>query len=67
MLTLVGGLDALQTMTIASALPFSFVILTACYGLFKALQVESVKQASLALMSTSSNVQNDFIGWQELL
>jgi choline/glycine/proline betaine transport protein len=67
MLTLVGGLDALQTMTIASALPFSFVILTACYGLFKALQVESVKQASLALMSTSSNVQNDSIGWQERL
>jgi len=67
MLTLVGGLEALQTMTIASALPFSLVLLAACYGLGKALQVESAKQASLSLISTSSNAQSDDANWQERL
>ena len=67
MLTLVGGLEALQTMTIASALPFSLVLLTACYGLGKALQVESAKQASLSLISTSSNIQNGENNWEERL
>ncbi|WP_372768302.1 BCCT family transporter [Pseudoalteromonas sp.] len=66
-LTLVGGLDALQTMTIASALPFSFVLLAACYGLAKALRIESAKQASLALLSTSSNVQSEQNNWQARL
>jgi choline/glycine/proline betaine transport protein len=67
MLTLVGGLEALQTMTIASALPFSLVLLTACYGLGKALQVESAKQASLSLISTSSNIQSGENNWEERL
>lgn len=66
-LTLVGGLEALQTMTIASALPFSFVLLAACYGLAKALRIESAKQVSLSLVSTSSNVQNDQDNWQARL
>ena len=36
-----GGLAALQTATIASALPFSVVLLIAIWGLFKALHIDS--------------------------
>ncbi|WNO54939.1 BCCT family transporter [Stakelama saccharophila] len=39
-LLLVGGLDALQTATIVSALPFTVVMLFICYGLYKALSSE---------------------------
>lgn len=66
-LTMVGGLEALQTMTIASALPFSFVLLAACYGLAKALRIESAKQVSLSLSSTSSQIQNENDNWQARL
>lgn len=45
-LLLVGGLNALQTMTIASALPFAIVLLLAMAGLMKALRVEAYKQES---------------------
>ncbi|MBT0964118.1 BCCT family transporter [Denitromonas iodatirespirans] len=46
-LLLVGGLGALQTMTIASALPFAVVLLIATYGLIKALRIDLYKRASL--------------------
>lgn len=62
-LMLAGGLEALQTMTIAAALPFSIVLLLACFGLGKALQVELAKRESLALTSMSG-VENN---WQERL
>lgn len=51
-LILAGGLAALQTMTIASALPFSIVLLVATYGLIKALRLDIAKKESL-LYSTS--------------
>lgn len=43
-LLLAGGLSALQTMAIASALPFVTVLMVAVYGLFKALRVDMQKQ-----------------------
>jgi choline/glycine/proline betaine transport protein len=46
-LLLAGGLGALQTMTIASALPFSIVLLIATYGLIKALRVDITKRETL--------------------
>ncbi|KUJ71058.1 choline BCCT transporter BetT [Thiomicrospira sp. WB1] len=46
-LLLAGGLGALQTMTIASALPFSVVLLVATYGLIKALRVDITKRETL--------------------
>ncbi|MDR9499136.1 MAG: choline BCCT transporter BetT [Hydrogenovibrio sp.] len=46
-LLLAGGLGALQTMTIASALPFSIVLLIATYGLIKALRVDITKRDTL--------------------
>lgn len=46
-LLLAGGLGALQTMTIVSALPFSVVLLVATYGLIKALRVDITKREAL--------------------
>ena len=66
-LTLVGGLEALQTMTIVSALPFSIVLLIACYGLGKALQIESAKRDSLALAPSVTNSNGDKGAWQDRL
>ena len=43
-LLLADGLQALQTATIASALPFSIILLIAIYGLFKALKNEATKR-----------------------
>lgn len=43
-LLLADGLQALQTATIASALPFSFVLIAAIWGLLKALQVDATKR-----------------------
>ncbi|KHK91924.1 choline transporter [Novosphingobium malaysiense] len=40
-LLIAGGLQALQTAAIASALPFSVVMVFICYGLMKALRSES--------------------------
>ncbi|MEI2416341.1 choline BCCT transporter BetT [Orrella sp. JC864] len=43
-LLLADGLTALQTATIASALPFAIVLLVAVYGLFKALRLDAAKR-----------------------
>lgn len=46
-LLVAGGLGALQTMTIASALPFAMVLLIATWGLIKALRIDVAKRDSL--------------------
>lgn len=51
-LLLVGGLSALQTMTIASALPFTIILLIGLFGLMNALRVEAAKQESLQINVT---------------
>lgn len=43
-----GGLSALQTMTIVSALPVSIILLFAVYGLFKVLIVDYHKQEAFS-------------------
>ncbi|MCQ9618093.1 choline BCCT transporter BetT [Paenalcaligenes niemegkensis] len=43
-LLLADGLQALQTATIASALPFSIILLIAMFGLFKALKLDATKR-----------------------
>ena len=42
-----GGLSALQTMSIVSALPFTVVLIIAIYGTFMALSIESTKQQAM--------------------
>ena len=42
-----GGLNALQTASIAGALPFTVVMLFMCYGLYKGLAREGIRQNAL--------------------
>lgn len=46
-LLLAGGLSALQTMTIVSALPFSVIMVIAAIGMWRALIIEGHHQTSL--------------------
>ncbi len=62
-----GGLNALQTMTIASALPFAIVLLIAVYGLLKALRVEAFKQESLQIHASVGLPPASDEGWKDRL
>lgn len=53
-LMLAGGLSALQTMTIASALPFTLLLLTGMLGLLRALRIDAFKRDSLTANIVSS-------------
>lgn len=66
-LLLAGGLQALQTVTIASALPFSIVLLVSAYGLLKALAVDAAKRASLERTTLTPKVGHKPIPWQNRL
>lgn len=66
-LLLAGGLQALQTVTIASALPFSIVLLVSAYGLLKALAVDAAKRASLEKTTLTPKVGHKPIPWQNRL
>ena len=46
-LLLAGGLNALQTMTIASALPFAIIMMLAALGMWRALVIEGHHEVSL--------------------
>ena len=46
-LLLAGGLEALQSATIMSALPFTFIMLLICWGLIKALHLDVTKMHAL--------------------
>jgi choline/glycine/proline betaine transport protein len=61
-----GGLNALQTMTIATALPFSIILLLSLVGLIKALRVETHKKASLA-MNLHPHPSTTDSGWEQRL
>ncbi len=66
-LLLAGGLQALQTVTIASALPFTIILLTSTYGLLKALAVDATKRESLAQTMLTPKVGHKTIPWQHRL
>lgn len=50
-----GGLQALQTAAIASALPFVVVIILMCYGVLRALQTESTMPGGLPIVATEDD------------
>ena len=62
-----GGLSALQTMTITSALPFTLVLLVSLAGLVKALRVEAHKRDSLTFSATPQQQGINVEGWRERL
>lgn len=66
-LLLAGGLGALQTMTIASAMPFSIVLLLATYGLIKALRVDITKRDSLQTNLAPVGSGNSDDNWKSRL
>ena len=53
-LLLAGGLNALQTMTIASALPFAIIMLIAMVGMWRALVIEGHRETSLVAHMASN-------------
>ena len=66
-LLMTGGLGALQTMTIASALPFTVVLLFSMVGLMKALRIEAYKIESQQTASLPQQPTYTGESWQERL
>jgi len=62
-----GGISALQTMTIASALPFAIVLSIAMLGLVKALRVEAYKQDSMMFSPSFMHDSGTKETWRERL
>ena len=67
-LLLSGGLGALQSATIASALPFSIILLVSIWGLFKALHLDSTKRVLRHQSALHHSRQHKSTGgWQRRL
>lgn len=68
-LLLAGGLSALQTASITSALPFAIIMLISTVGLWRALQIESHRETSLQhhMNSGRHNRVGDPQHWQKRL
>lgn len=65
-LLLAGGLQALQTAAIASALPFAAIMIFICFGLLRALQME--KEGSTIDYSSAETAATDpVLSWQQRL
>ena len=66
-LLLSDGISALQTMTIASALPFAVVLMIAIFGLMKALRIEAYKRDSLLIVPSLMQGAGSQESWKERL
>lgn len=66
-LLLAGGLGALQTATIASALPFAVIMVLMCWGLLRALRIEAVKRMSLREARVEPRGPHAAMSWQQRL
>ncbi|MFN3713408.1 MAG: BCCT family transporter [Alcanivoracaceae bacterium] len=66
-LLMAGGLSALQTMTIASALPFAVIMLAAVWGLWRALVIEGHREKSLHSHPALSGSAPGPADWQQRL
>ena len=65
-LLLAGGLTALQTASIAGALPFTLIMLVICYGLIKGLRMEGVKRLAQGVPATPM-MSGSKVSWQQQL
>ncbi|WP_323845197.1 choline BCCT transporter BetT [Microbulbifer magnicolonia] len=65
-LLLAGGLGSLQTAVIASALPFSAILLVAIYGLVSALRKDTVKRITQSAPVAPISARNPVV-WQRRL
>lgn len=66
-LLLVGGLGALQSATMMSALPFTFIMLLICWGLLKALRLDATKMEALQLARITPRAIQNPRSWQQRL
>ena len=66
-LLLVGGLAALQSATIMSALPFTFIMLFIAWGLVKALHLDATKMQALAEARITPRAIQNPRSWQQRL
>jgi len=66
-LLVAGGLSALQTATITSALPFAIIMLLMCWGLLRALRLEVVRRVSLRDAMLAPRVEHRPVSWQQRL
>ncbi|MFP4610453.1 MAG: BCCT family transporter [Thiohalophilus sp.] len=66
-LLLAGGLTALQTASIAGALPFSVIMLFICYGLWKGLRMEGMKRLAFETVPATPMVSSSKVQWQQRL
>ncbi|MGV2904156.1 BCCT family transporter, partial [Achromobacter sp. AGC25] len=66
-LLLADGLTALQTATIASALPFSVILLLSVWGLFKALKLDATKRGIRYQSLTLSRPARGGQSWERRL
>ncbi len=62
-----GGLKALQTLTLLSALPFAAVLLIALFGLLKALRVDDFKRQSHQITNVAPSLYRTADGWKRRL
>lgn len=65
-LLVAGGLQALQTAALVSALPFAVVMLFICYGLLRALQTEN-EGSSIDLSLAAGAPSGTGLSWQQRL
>ncbi|MFO7602346.1 MAG: choline BCCT transporter BetT [Gammaproteobacteria bacterium] len=66
-LLLAGGLTALQTASIASALPFTVIMLFICYGLWKGLRMEGIRQQAHRNIPATPMLSSSKVHWQQRL
>ena len=66
-LLLVGGLSALQSATIMSALPFTLIMLCICWGLLKALRLDVTKMYALQEARITPRAIQNPRSWQQRL
>jgi choline/glycine/proline betaine transport protein len=65
-LLLAGGLGALQTASIAGALPFAVIMLLICYGLWRGLRLEHLRTISHGMLP-SPVLGGERVPWQKRL
>lgn len=66
-LLLAGGLHALQSMTIVSALPFSVILLVAAVGMWRALAIETHRDKSLEHQRQQRPAASSSTAWKKRL
>ena len=66
-LMLAGGLQTLQAAMIASALPFSFILMMSTWGLLRALAIDAAKRESLTQTNLAPTMTQKSVPWQTRL